>query len=191
MAISISGTNGISGVDGTATAPAFTGADADTGIFFGTDTATISTAGSARLACDASGNVEISTFKVDSSGKVGINETPTTDLDVNGNYAGNVTAITVDSNTLVADIDCSAGNYFTCTVSAATTFTISNCPASRSYSFTLEITHASGSITWPTTVKFPGDSAPSLTTGKTHIFVFITDDGGTRWRSNALVDFTN
>ena len=42
MAISISGTNGIGGVVGTAAAPAFTGADADTGIHFGTDTATIS-----------------------------------------------------------------------------------------------------------------------------------------------------
>ena len=176
MAISISGTNGISGVDGTAAAPAFTGADADTGIHFGTDTATISTAGSARLV-------------VDSSGKVGIGDTPTTDLDVNGNYAGNVTDVTVDPNTLFADVDCSAGNYFTCSVSAGATFRFINCPASRSYSFTLDINHANGSITWPTTVKFPGDSAPSLTTGRAHVFSFISDDGGSRWRGNGLVDF--
>ena len=178
MAISISGTNGISGVDGTAATPAFTGADADTGIHFGTDTATISTAGAARLV-------------VDSSGKVGIGDTPTTDLDVNGNYAGNVTAVTVDSNTTIGDIDCSAGNYFTCTVSGATEFAIINCPANRSYSFTLEITHSAGSITWPNIVKFPGGSAPQVTATKTHIFVFISDDGGNTWRANGLVDFTN
>ena len=35
------------------------------------------------------------------------------------------------------------------------------------------------------------DTAPSLTDGKTSLFMFVTDDGGTRWRGNAIVDFTN
>jgi hypothetical protein len=122
---------------------------------------------------------------------VGIGDTPTTDLDVNGNYAGNVSAITVDSNTLIADIDCSAANYFTCTVSANTTFTISNVPASRAYSFTLEVTHSGGTLTWPASVKFPSATAPTLTPGKTHIFALVSDDGGVTFRANAVVDFDN
>lgn len=89
------------------------------------------------------------------------------------------------------DIDCSAGNYFTKTIAANSTFTFSNPPASRAFGFTLELTHTSGTITWPASVQWPKNTAPTLTTGKTHLFMFITDDGGTRWRGAALVDYTN
>lgn len=89
------------------------------------------------------------------------------------------------------DIDCSQGNYFTKTISATSTFTFSNVPSSRAYMFALEVTHTSGTINWPASVKWPFDTPPTLTTGTTHIFVFITDNGGTRWRGAALVDYVN
>ena len=89
------------------------------------------------------------------------------------------------------DIDCSQGNYFTKTISTTSTFTFSNVPSSRAFMFALEITHTSGTINWPASVKWPFDTPPSLTTGTTHIFIFITDDGGTRWRGAALVDYVN
>lgn len=89
------------------------------------------------------------------------------------------------------DIDCSQGNYFTKTINGASTFTVSNVPASRAYSFTLELTHTSGAVTWFSGVEWPKSVAPVLTTGKTHLFMFVTDDGGTRWRGSALVDYTD
>jgi hypothetical protein len=90
------------------------------------------------------------------------------------------------------DIDLSTGNYFTKTINGNSTFTFSNPPASGTVgSFTLELTHTSGTVTWPSSVKFPADTAPTLTAGKTHLFVFITDDGGTRYRGAALVDYVN
>lgn len=90
------------------------------------------------------------------------------------------------------DIDLSTGNYFTKTISANSTFTFSNPPSSGTVgSFTLELTHTSGTVTWPSSVKFPADTAPTLTTGKTHLFVFVTDDGGTRYRGAALADYVN
>lgn len=104
---------------------------------------------------------------------------------VNGSYRGNVVAVSA------LDIDCSAGNYFTKTINGASTFTVSSVPASRSYSFTLELTHTSGAITWFSGVEWPGGTAPTLTTGKTHLFMFITDDGGTRWRASSLINYTN
>lgn len=161
MAITISGTNGISGVNGSASAPALQGTDADTGIVFGADTASISTAGTQRLGVDANG------------------------VDVNGNFVSNIVAMSG------VDIDCSAGNYFTKTINGNTTFTFSNVPASRAFSLTLELTHTSGTVTWPASVKFPAATAPTLTAGKTHLFVLVTDDGGTTFRANAVVDFDN
>lgn len=90
------------------------------------------------------------------------------------------------------DIDLSTGNYFTKTISGNSTFTFSNPPASGTVgSFTLELTHSSGTVSWPSSVKFNLDTAPTLTTGKTHLFFFVTDDGGSRYRGAALTDYTN
>ena len=90
------------------------------------------------------------------------------------------------------DINLSTGNYFTKTINGNSTFTFSNPPASGTVgSFTLELTHTSGTVTWPASVKFPADTAPTLTAGKTHLFVFVTDDGGTTYRGAALADYVN
>ena len=88
------------------------------------------------------------------------------------------------------DIDCSLGNYFTKTISADSTFTVSNVPSTKAYSFTLELTHTSGTITWFSGVQWPSGTAPTLTTGKTHLFMFLSDDGGTRWRASSLINYT-
>ncbi len=85
-----------------------------------------------------------------------------------GSATSNVTAVAA------LDIDCTDGNYFTKTINANSTFTFSNTPAAVAYSFTLEVTHISGTITWPTSVQWPGSTAPTLTTGRTHLFMFVT-----------------
>ena len=90
------------------------------------------------------------------------------------------------------DIDLSTGNFFTKTINGNSTFTFSNPPASGTVgSFMLELTHTSGTVTWPSSVKFPADTAPTLTTGKTHYFFFTTVNGGTRYRGASLVDYVN
>jgi len=90
------------------------------------------------------------------------------------------------------DINLSTGNYFTKTINGNSTFTFSNPPASGTVgTFTLELTHTSGTVTWPASVKFPLDTPPTLTAGKTHIFIFITDNNGSRYRGAALADYVN
>ncbi len=101
--------------------------------------------------------------------------------------SGSVTAMAA------ASVDCRLGNYFTKTISGATTFTFDNPPASGvSYGFTMELTHTGGSasIGWPASVKWPADTPPTLTDGKTSLLMFVTDDGGTRWRGCSLADYT-
>ena len=94
-------------------------------------------------------------------------------ISLTGPYKENITAMGA------LEVDCSTGNYFTKTISGDSTFTFANVPTGCAYAFTLELTHSSGTVTWPASVKFPADTAPTLTTGKTHLFMFITDDGGT------------
>jgi len=105
---------------------------------------------------------------------------------VTGSFASNITAMAAN------DVDCSTANYFTKTITGATTFTFSNAPAGLAYGFTMEVTcNGSNAITWPASVKWPADTAPTLTDAKTQVFVFITDDGGTRWRGSSNVDYVN
>ena len=59
MPIAINGTTGISGVDGSASAPAVTGTDSNTGINFGSDTVNINTGGTTRATVDSSGNLTV------------------------------------------------------------------------------------------------------------------------------------
>lgn len=109
----------------------------------------------------------------------------TGDIYDNGSTRSNIVAVAA------LNIDCSLGNYFTKTINGASTFTFSNAPASRAYAFTLELTHTSGAVTWPASVVWPGNAAPTLTTGKTHLFTFVSDDGGTRWRGVVNADYPN
>ena len=110
-----------------------------------------------------------------------------TTLYVDGIYKQNVV-----SNGFTATLDCSAGNYFTLIISSANTgIGFSNVPSGCVYSMTVEITHQAGSFTWPSAVKFPATGAPTVTAGKTHLFVLVTDDGGSRWRASGLADFDN
>ena len=59
MALNINGTTGISGVDGSASAPAVTGTDSNTGINFGTDFLAFNTGGTERARFADSGNFGI------------------------------------------------------------------------------------------------------------------------------------
>ena len=61
MALNINGTTGISGVDGSASAPAVTGTDSNTGINFASDTVNINTGGSTRATVDSSGRLLLGT----------------------------------------------------------------------------------------------------------------------------------
>ena len=61
MALNINGTTGISGVDGSASAPALQGTDTNTGINFGSDTVNINTGGSTRATVDSGGRFGVGT----------------------------------------------------------------------------------------------------------------------------------
>lgn len=86
-----------------------------------------------------------------------------------------------------SDINLSAGNYFTRTISGATTLTVSNTPgAGTAASFILDLTNGgSSTITWWAAIKWAGGTAPALTSSGRDVLAFYTHDGGTTW--NGLV----
>jgi len=98
------------------------------------------------------------------------------------------TSVDIKTAIPASNIDLNTGNFFTRTISGATTLTVSNVVSSgNTNSFILELTNAgSAAITWFSGVKWTGGTAPALTSSGVDILAFYTHDGGTNWRGMLL-----
>jgi len=115
---------------------------------------------------------------------------PTTGGTITGEVLFGIPAETKATPTISAGaltLDLSTATLFYVSLNAnVTSFTFSNPPASpKSFSFTLQFV-ADGTlraVTWPIAVRWPGGSAPTLTStaNKVDTFTFVTHDGGTNW----------
>ena len=162
------------------------GVDGSNGNFLSTNGAgTLSWTGVTVPVTSVGGQTGVVTYA--NTWAVGTNATATTNtyLDLSGAFAQ--TIIPLGTGTA---INCSSGNFYTATVSGTPTYTVTGIPSGRTYAFTLEVLHSSGTITWFSGVEWPGSTAPTLTTGKTHLFMFVTDDQGARWRASSLINYT-
>ena len=75
MALSLNGTTGVSGVDGSASAPALKGTDTNSGISYASDTVNINTGGTTRATVDSAGALDVPSdlpIKVNGSEKLRI-----------------------------------------------------------------------------------------------------------------------
>lgn len=85
------------------------------------------------------------------------------------------------------DVDISLGNYFTKTITAISTLTVSNVPITGTVaSFILDLTNGGAfAITWWANMKWASGTAPTLTASGRDLLGFFTHDAGTTW--NGLV----
>lgn len=85
-------------------------------------------------------------------------------------------------------MDYSAGSYFTKTISAPLSFTVSNLPATNiCCSIMLEITNGgTQTITWMPNITWASATAPTLTAAGTDVIGFYTFNAGTTWRGNLV-----
>lgn len=82
-----------------------------------------------------------------------------------------------------SNIDLSTGAYFSKTITAATTFTVTNPPSANLIeSFLVELTNGGAFlVTWWSGVKWIAGSAPLLTASGRDVLGFYTTDGGATW----------
>ena len=103
-------------------------------------------------------------------------------------FAGEPVAVTyVPSGTSVIQVDSVADVYYATAATGATTWEFSG-PFRPGVvtAFTLELTNGGSQVqTWPTSVKWAGGTAPTLTAAGVDILTFYTRDGGTIWRGFA------
>ena len=103
------------------------------------------------------------------------------------NSAETSTSPTISAGTLTLDLN--TATVFAISLNAnITTLTLTNVQSSgKSSSFVL-MTTADGTartVAWPASFKWPGGTAPTLTStnGKKDVFTFFTTDGGTSWQA--------
>ena len=114
---------------------------------------------------------------------VGRGATTTTDVSINAELTAQSYNETLGTIT-ASDLDLETGNVFEETISANTTYTFSNPPASgTAYGFTLKVSvTGTRTITWPTSVEWAGGTAPDAPAdGETDVYAFYTTDGGTTY----------
>ena len=142
---------------------------------------------------DVTGDVSGTAATVTSAAQTAITSVGTlTGITIDGPYKQTHVAITQSATPTV---DLSLGNYFTLTQNAnVTSWTFNNPPGNTfSFSFVVELANAGFTTAWSLasgTVKWPADTAPTLTASKTHLIIFATDDGGTTYRASSIVDYT-
>lgn len=148
--------------------PALTGTPTAPTASSGTDTTQIATTAFVKAAVDASAATKLSLSGGTMTGALNLKSS---------------TQARVDMSSATA-IDQAEGNYFTKTIAANTTFTITNVPSGTvSSGFVLELTNGGAyTVTFPASVKWAGGAAPTLTASGVDVLVFITDDNGTTWR---------
>ena len=97
-------------------------------------------------------------------------------------------AVVKTSVSATTTLDLTEGNFFTVLAGGSTTYVFANPPVSSANGpaaggFVLELQNGgAATVTWPSTVDWPGGTAPTLTTSGFDVIVCITDDGGTNWR---------
>ena len=78
--------------------------------------------------------------------------------------------------------DADNAGAFSLTMSGNTTFTFGSVTSGRSVGFVLQLTGNGSTVTWPSSVKWAGGTAPDApASGETDVLVFHTRDGGTNW----------
>jgi hypothetical protein len=109
---------------------------------------------------------------------------------IGGTAPAAVTALTLKETSVAlsgASIDLSTGNVFSKAITAATTFALTNVPASgTAVCFILDLTNGGAyTVTW-WGVKWASGTAPTLTASGRDVLGFITHDGGTTWSGFVL-----
>lgn len=110
-----------------------------------------------------------------------------TSLDVFGGVSMNVVTLATTSNT----INVALANYFVHSPAGTTTYVFEGVPTARDSSFVLELTNGGTyTINWPASVKWPANTAPTLTASGKDLVIFSTANTGSTWRGSTLIGYT-
>lgn len=85
------------------------------------------------------------------------------------------------------NLNLAVANDFTATLNGNTTFNITNTPTTGVVGFSLQLVGGGSYTVTFTNAKYPGATAPGLTSGGIDVITFITYDNGTSWRGTVAM----
>ena len=110
-----------------------------------------------------------------------------TTFDVFGGVSMNVVTLATTSNT----INVALANYFVHSPAGTTTYVFEGTPTARDTSFVIELTNGGAyTINWPAAVRWPANTAPTLTSSGKDLVIFSTANTGSTWRGSTLIGYT-
>lgn len=121
-----------------------------------------------------------------SAGRLGIGTTnPVATYDVVG---GEVVGVTTGNATGSISLNAANSNYFKYTATGNATFSFTGIAANRAYFATLELINGGAyTISWDSSIKWPGGVSPTLVSSGTDIITFVSTDGGTNIRGSLSI----
>jgi hypothetical protein len=142
-----------------------------------TPTGSVTAAEAMRV--NSTGNVLIGTTTDSGTQKLQVVGNSAVGTVTSGIWQGSVPAVlysTIPTQAVAAlNIDWSTGNLFTKTLAANSTFTFSNLLSGQTIVVRLTNTASNFTVTWPT-VKWPNQTAPTMTTGAfSDVYTFVYD----------------
>jgi len=110
-----------------------------------------------------------------------------TTFDVFGGVSMNVVTLATTSNT----INVALANYFVHSPAGTTTYVFEGTPTARDTSFVIELTNGGAyTVNWPAAVRWPANTAPTLTSSGKDLVIFSTANTGSTWRGSTLIGYT-
>jgi hypothetical protein len=184
--ISLTGSRGATGAAGTGVTPQTTGFTLTGGTTTSKTLTVVDTLSTSDLATlNGSQTLTNKTISYADNTLTGVTGNTATQTLTNKTITGIIeTRVASSSNNL----NLASANYFTHTVSGATTFTVSNVATTGSVNtIILDLTNGgSAAITWWSGVKWAAGTAPTLTSAGRDALGFFTHDGGTTWSGLVL-----
>jgi len=151
---------------------------------------TVDTAGRLSYAANVALSLNNVTGDLTVSGKARVGNTTiiaNTTFDVFGGVSMNVVTLATSSNT----INVALANYFVHSPAGTTTYVFEGTPTTRDVSFVIELTNGGTyTINWPAAVKWPANTAPTLTSSGKDLVIFSTANTGSTWRGSTLIGYT-
>ena len=87
-------------------------------------------------------------------------------------------------------VDLTLGNSISATIGAATTLTFTGAASGACRTLLLTLTNGGKyTVTWPSAIRWPGGTAPTLTKSGVDLVILATSDGGTTWRGVATTGY--
>ena len=92
-----------------------------------------------------------------------------------------------------SNINLTFSSYFTANAAVNTTWAFVNASSASNVAqgFILELYNGGGyTMTWPSTVRWPANTAPTLSANLYDLLMFITDNNGVSWRGSSQTGYT-